>query len=137
MTLEELKARVIFQINADLDDLGDYEPHLDGYLNLGYDKLLYAMLHRHTGSEGFMVLEENDDDVMLPEWMHPAVADYATWLCYRNGNPQKQSRGMQFLNSFNEVLAEAKSLSGSASYDEETGELTITDKPPQFFNVYP
>ena len=137
MTLEELKARVIFQINADLDDLGDYEPHLSGYVNQGYDKLAWALLTRRLGSRGLPVLEADSDVPVLPDWMHPAMADYATWLVYRNGNPQKQQRGMQFLQAFNEVLQEAKGLAGRVSFDEETGELTVSDKTPQFFNVYP
>lgn len=138
MTLEELKARVIFQINADLDDLGDYEPHLDDYINEGYDRLIFALVKRHLGIAVLPFLKEDEDEPKLNDIrQHQAVADYATWLVYRNGNPQKQQRGTQFLQAFNEVLQEAKGQAGKVSFDEETGEMTIRTDAPQFFNVYP
>lgn len=137
MTLEELKSRVIFQINADEDDLSDYEPHLTGYVNRGYNLLLYALVNQRVPSRLFPALDADTDTPKLPEWTHGALADYATWLCYRNGNPQKQSRGQAYLYAFQEVEAECKSASSGYSVDESTGEITEgSTLPPQFFNVY-
>ena len=137
MTLEELKNRVIFQVNADLDDLGDYEPALTGYVNRGYDLLLYALTDRRLGNAPFPVMAQEADVPKVPEWTHGALADYATWLVYRNGNPQKQSRGQAFLYSFNEVEAKCRELKSRMSVDEATGNITQTaEKPPQFFGVY-
>lgn len=138
MTLSELKSRCLFQFNTDEDDLEDYEPAITGYLNDGYDQLLKALLKVHAGVYPFPMMEEEDDEPKLPEWTHGALADYATWLLYRNGNSQKQNRGSAFLQSFMSVLSELKSLSGSASYDADSGEITINDgELPQFINVYP
>lgn len=136
MTLEEMKARVIFQINADIDDLGDYEPHMDGYINTGYDKLLFALMNMHLKDGPFDELVEDYDFPKLPEWMHPAITDFATWLVYRNGNPQKQSRGMRFLESFQEVLMQVKSMAGKYAWDDELGALVqLSNTTPQFFNI--
>lgn len=51
------------------------------------------------------LLELDSDTPDLPVWIHKYLADWATWLIYRNGNPQKQQRGMAFRNSFEEMLA--------------------------------
>lgn len=138
MTLSELKARVIYQFNADEDDLPEYEPHITGYVNQGYDRLLHALVGKRLPGAPFPELEASTDTPKTPEWTHSAMADYATWLVYRNGNPQKQSRGQAFLSRFLEVERECKSLSSRMTFDESTGEMTQeSDKPPQFFNVYP
>ncbi len=138
MTLAELQSRVIYQVNADEDDLSDYQPHLTGYLNQGYDRLLHALVSRRVPDAPFPALTAEGDVPKLPEWTHDALADYATYLVYRNGNPQKQSRGQAFLARFLEVESECKSLSSRMAYDAETGEIIQRGrKPPQFCNVYP
>lgn len=127
MTLGEMKGRVMFQTNNDAEDLGDFMPHLDGYVNAGYDRLLYAWRKAHLGlGEGeARPLELDEDEPALPLWTHEALADFATWLVYRNGNPQKQQRGMQFLNAFLEI--ELRMLA-------EGGEKGKRDT---FINIYP
>lgn len=128
MTLEEIRERVLYQTANDADDLPDFEPHLSAYINEGYDKLLFAHARVHAGdSKEYPILKEvsRDRDVPnLPVWMHQAIADYATWMVYRNGNALKQQRGMQFYQAFAEVLAKARSKSGSGV-------------PLQFTNIYP
>lgn len=114
MTFQEIKARVMFQTNNDADDVGDFMPHLDGYANAGYDLLLGAWDGAHVGGEGYPPLDGNLDAPALPEWAHAAVCDYATWLVYRNGNPQKQQRGMQFLLAFHEALSRLQAQGGKA-----------------------
>lgn len=138
MTLQELKSRVLFQFNTDEDDLEDYEPAITGYINDGYDQLLKALIKIHLGTLPFEELESNEDEPLLPVWTHSAIADYATYMVYRNGNSQKQSRGQAYLASFQQMLAELKSLAASATYDPVTGEITVTEgELPQFINVYP
>lgn len=138
MTLDELQARVIYQVNADADDLPDYEPHLTGYINNGYDLLLYALTGVRAGAKPFPYLAQGLDASRLPEWCNSAVADYATWLVYRNGNPQKQSRGQAYLYAFQQVESKCKSLADRMTFDQTSGDIMQkSTRPPQFFNVYP
>lgn len=137
MTLSELQSRVIFQCNADEDDLSDYEPHLTAYINDGYSRLLYALVNYNLPDTLFPYLSEETDTPKLPEWTHNAIADYATWLVYRNGNTQKQSRGQVYLSRFLEVESKCKNMHGQMSVDATTGEITQTSTtPPQFTHVY-
>lgn len=116
MTLEDIKERVMFQTNNDSDDVGDYLPHLLDYINDGYDRVVEAYAHQHLGDD-YPKLEEPEQgqdspSPNLPEWMHQCIADWATWLVYRNGNPNKQSRGVPFKTSFEEVLAKIRGQGG-------------------------
>lgn len=129
MTFEQIKARVMFQTNNDQDDLGDYLPFVERYANDGYDRLLYALAKAHlgavsdeTGEAENPALEADDEEPHLPGWAHAAVADYATYLVYRNGNPQKQQRGLMFLRAFQEIEARLQAESGGRD---------------KFINIYP
>lgn len=114
MTLSEIKAQVMFQTNNDADDLPDFEPHLADYVNEGYDRLVYVWAHQHvsTTSADYPSLSEGTDVPNVPEWTHRFLADWATWLVYRNGNPQKQQRGFQYRNAFEEMLAKVTGQGG-------------------------
>lgn len=136
MTFAEIRARVIFQMNADSEDTADYQPALDGYINDGYARMLYALTKCRIRTAVHPALTADTDVPKTPEWTHDAIADYATYLCYRNGNPQKQSRGNAFYNRFREAMSEATALSGGVTVADD-GTITVTDTPPQFFNVYP
>lgn len=105
MTVNEIEQEVMFQTDTDLHDLGDFQPFLLGYINEGYDLLVYAFVKKHTAThdDEYPKLAEGSDEPRLPEWAHRAIADYATYLVYRNGNGMKQSRGMAFLQSFEGV----------------------------------
>lgn len=166
MNLLEIQELVMFQTNNDKDDLGDFTPHLTGYVNEGYDRLLYAYDKKHlgagpaliegpeliTGPEWIAVpamlasaappedaddapqlpyaddkehlgedpapLADADDVPQLPLWTHHAIADWATWLVYRNGNPQKQSRGFQYRAAFDEVLRQVTASGGRAGAEK-------------------
>lgn len=105
MDLSAIKQQVMFQIGGDAEDVQDFLPYLTRYINDGYDRLTMAAYGQHVG-------EEQDDtpplthDRMspsLPEWTHPAIADYATWLICRNGNAQRQNRGYAFRRAFENV----------------------------------
>lgn len=139
MTLDEIKSRVIFQANADEDDLDDYEPAITGYVNAGYDLILEALTNTHLDmGNAFVSLSVGTDVPKVFEWTHIGIADYATYLVYRNGNPQKQSRGQAYLAEFNDILEKCKQLRGKLTVDFEEGTMIKTsDMPKQFYNVYP
>lgn len=112
MTVAEIKNEVMFQTNNDVDDLGDYLPYLMDYINEGYDRMVFAWCQVHPPSEEWPLLSQDMDEPKTPEWTHRALADWATWLVYRNGNPQKQNRGYPFRTSFDETLAAITSQGG-------------------------
>lgn len=104
MTLSDIQEQVMFQTNNDADDLGDYTPYIDDYINEAYDRVVVVWDHQHVPSTDYPRLENSTDTPNLPEWIHRYLVDWATWLIYRNGNPQKQNRGMAFRSSFEEFL---------------------------------
>lgn len=105
MTFKEIREQVMHQTNNDPEDLEDYLPHINDYVNEGYDLLVGAWAKTHVPAGGYPHLKYDEDIPALPYWTHRALVDYATWLIYRNGNPQKQQRGMYFLRSFEGVKA--------------------------------
>lgn len=131
MTLAEIKSRVMFQTNNDDEDVGDYLPHLVDYINDGYDRLVFAWAKAHCGNEEWPWLEEpeeGDEDSGVdvpktPEWTHKYLADWATWLVYRNGNPQKQQRGYAFRNAFEEMLSKLQGSGGMNGIDENGNQI--------------
>lgn len=119
MTFQEIKDQVMFQTNNDADDIEDFLPHANDYVNDGYDRLIRAWLGQHVPDGGIPRLKEPTDVPQLPEWTHRAICDWATWLVYRNGNPQKQQRGLYFRQSFEEILAKIASEGGAAGMNED------------------
>ena len=133
MNLAEIKSRVMFQTNNDDEDVEDYLPHLVDYINDGYDRLVSVWAKQHLGTEDWPMLEEpgtNEDqpEPKTPEWTHRYLADWATWLIYRNGNPQKQQRGYAFRNSFEEMLAKVSGEGGESGLNPDG-----TQKQYKFF----
>ena len=114
MTVAEIKNEVMFQTNNDADDLGDFLPYLMDYINEGYDMLVNAWAKEHPTAdhEEYPILTEDTDVPALPVWTHRGLADWATWLVYRNGNQLKQNRGYAFRNAFLELLAKITSEGG-------------------------
>ena len=117
MTLAEIKEQVMFQTNNDAEDLGDYEPHINDYVNEGYDRLVSAWNKGHVTDDNRLEMDMDEPD--LPLWTHRALVDYATWLIYRNGNPQKQQRGMTYLNNFQQILSKILDEGGAAGLNED------------------
>ena len=119
MTLGEIKDQVMFQTNNDPEDVGDYLPHLVDYINEGYDRMwnVWAKMHIPTGDHDR--LEIDPDEPELPEWTHRALADWATWLIYRNGNPQKQQRGYAFREAFERILSRIADEGGADGVNED------------------
>ena len=119
MTLSEIQEHIMFQTNNDADDLGDYTPHIDDYINEGYDRIIMIWDNQHVPSEEYPRLERDNDEPNLPGWIHRYIADWATWLIYRNGNPQKQNRGMAYRYAFEELLAKLSGSGGKAGLNED------------------
>ena len=128
MTLEDIRSHVMFQTNNDADDLPDFQPHLERYINEGYDLLVesYAGQHVSEVSADYTPLSNKRDEPNLPEYAHRALADYATYMIYRNGNAVKQNRGSLYYSMFMGVMAQLKYDSGRSD----------SGKPPQFSNLY-
>lgn len=111
MTLNEIRNLVLFQTNNDITDLADFQPAIEGYINEGYDRLAYAYdsMHIDDVASGettarYPKLSAANDTPAIPEWAHNAIANYATYLMYRNGNVVKQNRGVPYYQAFLEVL---------------------------------
>lgn len=121
MTLGEIKYHVMFQTNNDADDIGDFEPHIIDYINEAYDRLVNVWAQQHTefARVGFPRLGNDEDEPKTPEWTHRYLADWATWLVYRNGNPQKQNRGMAYRYSFEQMLAQVADEGGMSGLNED------------------
>ena len=129
MTLLEIQEQVMFQTNNDADDLGDFTPHLDDYINEGYDRIVILWDHKHVPCADYPRLTEGTDEPNLPEWLHRYLVDWATWSVYRNGNPQKQQRGYAFRQSFEDML---KTIgSGKAGFNPDGSKKRYTN----FINI--
>lgn len=142
MTFEQMMQRAIFQYNADWDDYEDYAPHVDAYVNDGYDQVLHALTKYHLDDlPVFPTLEAEADaevEPKVPQWTHLPICDYATYMLYRNGNPQKQQRGQEFLRNFMKCLSRCEELSARTKVDTATGAITVDEgSPVQFHHVYP
>lgn len=115
MNLLEIKQHVLFQTNNDADDLGDFLPHLTDYINEGYDRLVVAWCGEHVSddSETYTPLKTDKASPELPAWTHRAIADWATWLIYRNGNAGKQNRGVPYRQGAEEMFALVRGMMDS------------------------
>ena len=106
MTLTQLRNHALFQSNNDAEDLSEFQPAIDNYINEGYDKLTMAYAKLHLGQQAddgttpYSKLANTTDAVALPAWCHRAIGDYATYMIYRNGNALKQNRGIPYLQQF-------------------------------------
>lgn len=105
MDLSALRQQVMFQIGGDAEDVQDFLPFLNDYLNEGYDRLVMAAFGKHVCAqvEDYQPLSHDLSQPNLPAWTHRAIADWATWLICRNGNAQRQNRGYAFRRAFEDV----------------------------------
>lgn len=122
MTVSEIKDRIMYQTGNDGEDVSDHLPWVLEYINQGYDRMLVAHVKKHVKDDGYPLLYQDDNVPNLPEWVHYALADFATWCIYRNGNTQRQQRGLRYLASFEEALTDLR-------YDPASG------KTINFFNI--
>ena len=123
MTLAEIKAQIMFQTNNDEDDIEDFLPHVEDYINEGYDRIVRVWDNNHVPSTDYPKLAEYSDEPNLPQWIHRYIADWATWLVYRNGNPQKQNRGMAYRYSFEQLLSNLADSGGKSGLDENGNQI--------------
>lgn len=119
MTFQEIKDQIMFQTNNDADDIEDFLPHVDDYINDGYDRIVKVWTKSHIPHDGYPRLVNDDDVPLVPEWTHRALCDWATWLVYRNGNPQKQQRGRAYYESFMMVLSQIADEGGASGQNED------------------
>ena len=49
MTFQEIKETALTQTNNDIEDIDEFLPHLDGYVNEGYDHMVWPM-PKHVGT---------------------------------------------------------------------------------------
>lgn len=112
MTLLEIKQHIMFQTGHDADDLGDFLPHITNYINEGYDLLVSAWCGERVSaeSENYPYLRNDKSSPETPDWTHRAIADWATWLIYRNGNAAKQQRGFQYRSSAESIFSVVRSM---------------------------
>ena len=112
MNLAEIKNAIMHQTNNDADDLGDFLPYLVDYINEGYDRLVFAFAGQRVSADSndYTPLKNDKSSPDLPDWLHRYVADWATWLVYRNGNSQKQNRGYAYRSAFLEVEAQLRGM---------------------------
>ena len=114
MTLNDLEKRALFQTNNDFDDLSEFSPAIVQYINEGYDELTMAYDRLHLdeqaedGTTPYTTLSTSTQACQLPDWLHSYIADYATYMLYRNGNQMKQNRGMLFYQRFLEGKRKAE-----------------------------
>lgn len=133
MMFWQMKNMVMNQTGNDLDDLSEFMPYLASYLNEGYDRLLTAWCGAHVGGEGYPELAGDSDEPPLPAWTHPVIINWATWLMYRNGNPNKQSRGYAFRDAAERGLMNIRSM-GAAEKGVVTSEAV---KAKRYFTNIP
>ena len=119
MTLGDIKNQIMFQTNNDEEDIEDFLPHLIDYINDGYDRIVKVWTKSHVPQADYPALADDADIPNVPEWMHRYLADWATWLVYRNGNPQKQNRGMAYKYAFEELLAKISDEGGADGLNED------------------
>ena len=101
MTLDDLKNLLMIQTGNDVDDYPDFAEQSLVYLNEGYRRV-YKHWH---GSFPETLLTSETDIQNVPESLHQAIVDWATWLLYRNGNVSKQNRGVAFMRSAEQALS--------------------------------
>ena len=109
MTVAEIKRLVVEQFGQTEEEMREHMPKIISYINDGYDLMVDAWKpHKHVGGEEYPRLTRNDETPLVPEWLHGYLADYATYLVYRNHNPQRQQRGIPYLQRFNEAIGRLK-----------------------------
>lgn len=112
MTFANIRDMVMFQSGNDTADYPEFEPALTEYINEGY-----AILQREISrAEEIHRMLAGNDEPRLPETLHRAIADYGTYMIYRNGNAARQNRGVPYYQMFQQAITDYKahSISGRA-----------------------
>ena len=118
MDLSQILRTVLFQTGNDPEDLGDLQPFLTNAVNEGYDRLLMAWAGKHLHDDDCPPLRrDRDTPEGLPDWLHPYLADYASYKLCRGGSGQKQTRAQNFFAAFADGLGRARSATGRPRAD--------------------
>lgn len=113
MNLGELKNLVMIQTGNDVEDYPDFAEQSLVYINDGYRRAYQHWMGVYP--ETLLALDE--DIPAVPDEIHTAIADWATWLLYRNGNISKQNRGMAFRQAAEQTLGRVSRLGGMTNPD--------------------
>lgn len=119
MDFRALKARAVFQISGDAEEAAELAPYVGQYVNEGVARLATSF------GRDAPALESDADTPALPDWCHPAIADFASWMLARNGDANRQARGLHYRAAFEEAVARANREGGEAG------------KRTKFVGIYP
>lgn len=122
MTLTDLKDLIMIQTGNDVEDYPDFSTQSLVYLNEGYRRVY----HHWMGAYPESLLSDDDDTPAVPEPLHTAIADWATWLLYRNGNISKQNRGLAFREAAEKALSRVP-RNGGMPVENQTAAARFTN----------
>lgn len=114
MTLKDLKDLVMLQTGNDVEDYVDFAQQSLIYLNEGYRRVYQHWMGVYP--EALLALDT--DIPAVPSEVHAAIADWATWLLYRNGNSSKQNRGLAFKDAAEKALGRIKRGGGMTEEEQ-------------------
>lgn len=92
MEYSAIKELTLLQLGEDVEDMEDFITFLDVYLGRAYWELM--KVRKRGIMIGVQPLSMSNN--LLPEYVHPALSDYATYAILTNGNATKQSRAQSF-----------------------------------------
>jgi hypothetical protein len=128
MTYDAIKTLTILQLGEDTEDMADYLVFLETYLGNGYYELMKV---RKSGViAGVDPLSATNNE--LPDYIHSALADYATYAILTNGNTNKQNRAQAYYARFEKARIGLKSEEEEA-LDQENADAGLQ---PHFVNLY-
>jgi hypothetical protein len=121
MQLDEIKELALRQQNIDVEDVAEYDALLTAYLSQAYIDLMGVRKRGIlTGVEPLSATNN-----LLPEHVHSALADYATYSMLSNGNAQKQSRAGVFYSRYVSARTMLKSQAQEAAEATNGGNFTF------------
>ena len=86
MTREEIRKQALFIMGAEAGDEGEFAPHLDRAIDMGYGQLCLAAGMEWPENGG------DDQELDLPPWAQEAVAEYAASRMLQNGGADRRQR---------------------------------------------
>lgn len=103
MTLERMLDRWKGQAAYD-DDEPEVEERVTEFLREGLQQVALKRLDNDLSDLAAFENGEDEPDARIPEWMHPAIVDYALYMWFRDGNLVKQQRAQAYLGRFHEFV---------------------------------
>lgn len=121
MQLDAIKELALQQQNIDVEDVAEYDFLLSMYLSQAYYELM--SVRKRGILTGVEPLSGSNN--LLPEHVHPALADFATYKMLSNGNAQKQARAGAFYSSYLNAKTTLKSEAQEAAEVLNAGVFTF------------